>query len=153
MVKLRLRRKGRQHYPVYDIVAVDGRARRDGAYLERLGYMNPNTTPTTVKIDAERAIYWLNVGAQPTDVLRLMMSYEGIMLKRALQFKGVPAEEIEAQVAKHKANALARHSRRKQLRVKRKEDKVKATAKAAEAANAAAAAAAATPATPATPAE
>jgi small subunit ribosomal protein S16 len=132
MVKLRLRRKGSKHHPVYDIVAVDGRAKRDGAFLERLGYYDPNTTPSTFKINHERAIYWLNVGAQPTLVVNNLMSYDGVLLRRALTFKGKPAEEIEELVTKHKQIAIARYERRKALRAKRRIAKKKAEAAAAE---------------------
>lgn len=133
MVKLRLRRKGRAHYPVYDIVAVDGRSRRDGAFIERLGYMNPNTQPSTVNIDPNRALYWLNVGAQPTEVVRDLLSYEGILLRRHLNFKGKSQAEIEEAVNKHKEVVKSRYFRRKELRKKRKVAKVAAAAAAAAA--------------------
>lgn len=122
MVKLRLRRKGRIHLPVYDIVAVDIRKKRDGKYLERLGYYDPNQSPSVIKIDPDRAIYWLNNGAQPTKTVKNLLSYEGVLLKRALGFKDKPTEEIEEEVAKHKEIVKARYFRRKQLRV----DKAKA---------------------------
>lgn len=128
MVKLRLRRKGSKHHPVYDIVAVDARAKRDGAFLERLGYYDPNTTPSTFKIDHGRAIYWLNVGAQPTLVVRNILSYDGVLLRRALSFKGKPEEEINESVEKHKQIAKARYLRRKDLRKKRVAAKKKAEA-------------------------
>ena len=133
MVKLRLRRKGRQHYPVYDIVAVDGRARRDGAFLERLGYFNPNHQPSTININAERALYWLNVGAQPTESVNQILSYEGVLLRRALNFKGKSAVEIDEAVNKHKEVVKARYIRRKELRKKRVEAKAKAKAEEANA--------------------
>lgn len=136
MVKLRLRRKGRIHHAVYDIVAVDGRARRDGAYLERVGFFDPNTTPNTIKIDADRAIYWMNVGAQPTETVNHLLSYEGVLLRRALEFKGLNADEIQAKVSKHKEVAAARYERRRQLRKKREQNKKLAAKKAAEAENA-----------------
>ena len=132
MVKLRLRRKGAKHHPVYDIVAMDGRAKRDGAFLERLGYYDPNTNPSTFKINHDRAIYWLGVGAQPTLVVHNLMSYDGVLLRRQLQFKGKPTEEIETLVEKHKQVALARYARRKDLRKKRIIAKKKAEAAAKE---------------------
>lgn len=116
MVKLRLRRKGRKGYPVYDVVAVDSRRKRDGSYIERLGYYDPNTSPNTVKLDDNRAIYWLNEGAQPTLTVKNIFSYEGVLLKRALLFKGLDEDQIEEQVTKHKENALARHDRLKKSR-------------------------------------
>ncbi|HPO64207.1 MAG TPA: 30S ribosomal protein S16 [Candidatus Kapabacteria bacterium] len=132
MVKLRLRRKGKAHYPVYDVVAVDSRKKRDSDFIERLGYYNPNTSPTTININPDRAIYWLNVGAQPSDVVRSLLSYEGILLKRTLQFKGKTEEEIASEVEKHKVTVLARYRRRKDLRKKREAAKAKQEEKAAE---------------------
>jgi small subunit ribosomal protein S16 len=61
MVKLRLRRRGRKKAPFYDIIAIDGRARRDGASIERVGYIDPMTSPKTVMLNVDRASYWLSV--------------------------------------------------------------------------------------------
>jgi small subunit ribosomal protein S16 len=138
MVKLRLRRKGRAHHPVYDIVAVDSRKKRDADYLERLGFYDPHTKPSTVKVDSDRVIYWLNVGAQPTDVVRSIFQFEGVLLKRAMQFKNKPEVEITEMVEKHKKDAEARYFRLKDLRVKRKENKLIAEATAKKAAEEAA---------------
>lgn len=126
MVKLRLRRKGRMHLPVYDIVAVDGRARRDGAFLDKLGFYDPNTNPNTIKLDAAKALHWLNVGAQPTETVGLLFSYEGILLRKHLAKKGKTADEIEAEVEKHKTVVAARYERRKNLRKERAVAKAKA---------------------------
>jgi len=126
MVKLRLKRKGRAHHPVYDIVAIDSRLRRDGAFIERLGYYDPNTQPSTVKIDPDRAVYWLGVGAQPTLTVKNLMSYEGVLLRKALSSKGKSQTEIEAEITKHKELVRARYFRRKELRKKRIVEKAKA---------------------------
>jgi small subunit ribosomal protein S16 len=139
MVKLRLRRKGRTHYPVYDIIAVDSRKKRDGDFLERLGYYDPHSQPSTISVDPTRAIYWLNVGAQPTDLVRELLSYEGVLLRRTLEFKGKTAEEIENEIEKHKVVAHDRYFRRLELRKKREEAKIKAKADAEAAAAAEAA--------------
>ena len=147
MVKLRLRRKGRIHNPVYDIVAVDVRVKRDGGYIERVGFYDPNVTPSKVNFEADRAIYWLNNGAQPTERVKLLLSYEGVLLRRALQFKGTSEEEILANVEKHKEVAKARYGRRAKLRVQRKIDKIAAEKAAKEAPVVEAAPAAETPAT------
>lgn len=120
MVKLRLRRKGRIHNPVYDVVAVDIRRKRDGKYLERLGYYDPNQKPSTIKIDANSAIKWLNNGAQPTDRVRLLLSYEGILLRRTMEFKGKSEEEIAEAVEKHKMNAASRYEKQLEARKARK---------------------------------
>ncbi len=147
MVKLRLRRRGRKAHPFYDIVAIDGRARRDGAAIERVGYLDPMTSPKNVVLDPARAIYWLNVGAQPTDIVRDILSREGVLLRRTLEFKGKTAEEIETAVAEHKQRANERYLRLKARRKQRGEDRVKAAEEAkrreAEEAERAAAAAAA----------
>lgn len=141
MVKLRLRRKGRKAHAVYDVVAIDSRKRRDGAYIERLGYFDPNSNPNTIEINPERAIYWLNVGAQPTDTVKQLLSYNGILLRRALEFKGKSEEEINAEVEKHLNVVKARYERRAKLRVERKIAKIKADEAAKKAEEAAAAAA------------
>ena len=132
MVKLRLRRRGRKKAPFYDIVAIDGRARRDGASIERVGYINPMTTPKSVTIDTERALYWLNVGAQPTEIVRQILSREGILLRRNLQGKGIAEAEIDAAVAQHTARALARFERLKKRRADRAEAKARAAAQPVE---------------------
>lgn len=129
MVKIRLRRKGRTHYPVYDIVAVDSRKKRDGAFLERIGFYNPNTQPSTIRINMERALFWLNQGAQPTDIVHKLLSYDGVLLARHLKFKGKTDEEIIEYVQKHREIVLARYFRRKELRKKREESKKKQEAK------------------------
>lgn len=119
MVKLRLRRKGRTHKPMYDIVAVDSRKRRDADFIERLGYYNPHTQPSTFSVNNERAIYWLNVGAQPTDMVRNILSYEGALLQRSLEFKGLPKEEIAKRVEEHKEKTAKNYFRLKEQRKKR----------------------------------
>ena len=133
MVKLRLRRRGRKAHPFYDIVAIDGRARRDGAAIERVGYLDPMTSPKNVVLDPARAIYWLNVGAQPTDIVRDILSREGVLLRRHLEFKGKTAEEIETAVEEHKKNATERYERLKARRKERAERKAKAAEDAAKA--------------------
>lgn len=83
-VKLRLQRHGKKGKPFYWLVAADARAKRDGRYLEKLGTYNPNTNPATVVIDIDRAVNWLEKGAQPTDTARTLLSYRGAMLKHHL---------------------------------------------------------------------
>ena len=119
MVKIRLRRKGKKFYPVYDIVAVNSRNRRDGAFIERLGYYDPNTKKSTIKIDHDRAIYWLNNGAKPTDTVRNLLSYDGVLLRRFLLDKGKDAFEINSEVEKHRIIVADRYERRKKLRAER----------------------------------
>ena len=83
-VKLRLQRHGKKGKPFYWLVAADARAKRDGRYLEKLGTYNPNTNPATVVINIDRAVNWLEKGAQPTDTARTLLSYRGAMLKHHL---------------------------------------------------------------------
>ncbi len=145
MVKLRLRRKGRIRKPFYDIVAIDGRKKRDGAYIEQVGTYDPMTTPSTVLINHDRAMYWLGVGAQPTDRVRAILSFDGVLLRRNLLGKGKSAEEAEAAVVEHRELTLRRYNRHKYNRAQ-KALKAEQAAAAAAAAAAAEAEAAATPA-------
>lgn len=125
MVKLRLKRRGRTHYPFYDIIAIDSRARRDGAYIDKIGFYDPHTKPSTIKIDPDKAIYWLDVGAQPTEIVNNLFRYEGVWLRIYLRSKGKNQVEIEEAVNLHKQVATARYHRRKQLRKKREAEKAK----------------------------
>lgn len=83
--KIRLQRRGRKDYPFYHIVIADSRAPRDGKFIEKIGTYNPNLNPAVVNLDFEKALYWLNVGAQPTDTARNILSREGVLLKKHLQ--------------------------------------------------------------------
>ena len=150
MVKLRLRRKGRIRKPFYDIVAIDGRKKRDGAYIEQVGTFDPMTQPSTANINHERAMYWLSVGAQPTDRVRSILSFDGVLLRRNLLGKGKPAEEVEAAVVAHRENALKRYHREK-FNIKQKALAAEAAAKKAAEAAAEAEAAAKAPAEEAAP--
>ncbi|MCK4653283.1 MAG: 30S ribosomal protein S16 [Candidatus Cloacimonetes bacterium] len=100
MVKLRLKRMGTIDKPFYRIVAVDSRKKRDGAYLESLGYYDPKTDPLTLKVDMEKAINWLKVGAQPSDTVRSLFRKAGVMQKwHNIRF-GVKAEESKPEKKK-----------------------------------------------------
>ena len=97
--KIRLQRHGRKNHAFYPIVIADSRAPRDGKFIERIGSYNPNTNPATISLNFERALYWVNVGAQPTDTARRILSQEGVLLMKHLQGgvkKGAFSEE-EAQ--------------------------------------------------------
>ncbi len=83
-VKIRLQRHGKKGYPFYHIVVADSRAPRDGRFIERLGLYNPNTNPATVEINVDKAVNWLNNGAQPTDTARAILSYKGVLYRRHL---------------------------------------------------------------------
>ncbi len=83
--KIRLQRHGRKGYAFYPIVVADSRAPRDGRFIERIGSYNPNTNPATISLDFDRALYWVEVGAQPTDTVRSILSKEGVMLMKHLR--------------------------------------------------------------------
>ena len=83
--KIRLQRRGHKDYAFYPIVIADSRAPRDGRFIERIGSYNPNTNPATITLNFERALYWLNVGALPTQTVRAILSQEGVMLMKHLQ--------------------------------------------------------------------
>ncbi len=84
-VKIRLARHGRKKKPMYSIVVADSRSKRDGRYIEKLGTYNPNTNPATIDLNDEKAFDWVMKGAQPTDTVKAMLSYRGVMLKKHLQ--------------------------------------------------------------------
>lgn len=77
MLKIRLRRMGAKKAPFYRIIVADSRAPRDGAFVEELGYYNPLTDPAEIKVNNERAQYWLKNGAQPTDTVRGLLKKSG----------------------------------------------------------------------------
>jgi len=83
-VKIRLSKKGRKKLPYYHIVVADSRAPRDGKFVERIGLYNPQTNPATIELNFDRALDWLQKGAQPTDTCRAIMSEKGVMLKKHL---------------------------------------------------------------------
>lgn len=96
MVKIRLARRGRKKLSLFDVVVADARAPRDGKFIEKIGTYNPGTSPATIELAEDRAFHWLMVGAQPSDTVRAMLSYKGIMFKRHLQIgvnKGALTQE------------------------------------------------------------
>src|SRR5688572_14549514 len=96
MVKIRLARRGRKKLAMYDVVVADARAPRDGRFIEKIGTYNPLTNPATIDIKDDRAFHWVMNGAQPSDTVKAMLSYRGIMLKKHLQIgviKGALTQE------------------------------------------------------------
>ncbi|MDQ7040667.1 MAG: 30S ribosomal protein S16 [Rhodothermus sp.] len=102
-VRLRLRRLGRRNLPIFAIVAADARAPRDGRFIEDLGRYYPLHEPATVELKADRVLYWLERGAQPTETVASILRREGIMLALHLRRKGKSEEEIQQAVAEHRA--------------------------------------------------
>lgn len=103
-VKIRLQRHGRKGYAYYHIVIADSRAPRDGKFIERIGSYNPNTNPATIDLKFERALYWINVGAQPTDTTRNILSEEGVLMMKHLQ-GGVKKGAFDQAEAEKRFNA------------------------------------------------
>ena len=99
-VKIRLARRGRKKAAQFDIVVADARAPRDGRFIEKLGTYDPNTNPASINFDADKAFDWIMKGAQPTDTVRAMLSYRGVLYRKHLQLgviKGAIAQEVADQ--------------------------------------------------------
>ena len=95
-VKIRLQRHGKKDKAFFHIVVADGRAPRDGKFIEKLGVYNPNTNPASIDLNFDSSLNWLMKGAQPTDTCRAILSYKGIMMKKHLQLgviKGALTQE------------------------------------------------------------
>lgn len=103
-LKIRLARRGRRKMAIYDVVIADARAPRDGRFIEKIGSYNPNTDPATIAINNDRALKWLMNGAQPTETVKAMLSYRGVMLKKHLQI-GVVKGAISQEQADEKFEA------------------------------------------------
>lgn len=84
-VKIRLARRGRKKAAQFDIVVADSRSPRDGRFIEKLGTYDPNTNPATINFDGEKAFSWIMKGAEPTDTVRAMLSYRGVLYRKHLQ--------------------------------------------------------------------
>ena len=151
-VKIRLARRGRKKMPIYDIVVADARSPRDGKFIEKIGQYNPHATPAILSLKSDRALYWLQVGAQPTDTTRKILSVNGVMIKKHLQIgvdKGAITQEQADEKfatwvsAKEEARAIkisklnsskeASKSAAFEAERKKKEDKAAAIKKAEEA--------------------
>jgi small subunit ribosomal protein S16 len=134
--KIRLQRFGKKGKPFYHVVVADARAPRDGKFIERLGSYNPNTNPATIEINFEKALDWVNKGAQPTDTCRAILSYKGVMYKKHLEGgvkKGaLTAEQAEAKFAEWLQSKEGKIEGKKDSLTKSK-DEVKKAALAAEA--------------------
>ncbi|MDP8233104.1 MAG: 30S ribosomal protein S16 [Candidatus Zophobacter franzmannii] len=96
MVKLRLKRMGARNAPFYRIVAVDARVKRDGKYLEAIGWYDPKPEPFKIQVDREIALKWLRTGAQPTETVRSLLRRAGVLEvwhKEKEANRTAPAEE------------------------------------------------------------
>jgi small subunit ribosomal protein S16 len=120
MVKIRLARRGRKKLAMFDVIVADARAPRDGRFIEKLGTYNPLTTPATINLNDEKAFDWLMKGAQPSDTVKAMLSYRGIMMRKHLQI-GV----IKGAITQEQADAkLAEWLKGKEAKIQAKREKV-----------------------------
>ncbi|GAB4126614.1 MAG: 30S ribosomal protein S16 [Raineya sp.] len=109
-VKIRLARRGKKKYAMYDVVVADSRSPRDGRFIEKIGTYNPNTNPATINLNEAKAFEWVMNGAVPTDTVKAMLSYRGILFKKHLQvgvLKGaITQEQADAKLAAWKENKM-----------------------------------------------
>jgi small subunit ribosomal protein S16 len=102
--KIRLQRHGKKAYAFFHIVVSDGRAPRDGKFIEKIGTYNPNTNPATIEIDMDSAFNWIKDGAQPTDTCRAILSYKGVLMRhhlhRGVEKGALTQEQADAKLAK-----------------------------------------------------
>ena len=128
--KIRLQRGGHKGYAVYRVVVADTKAPRDGRFTEKLGIYNPNTNPATVLINFKRALHWVEVGAQPTDTTRKVLSMAGVyMMKHLLQ--GVKKGAFDQAEAQKRFDAWMENKQKSNDAIKAKDiDAKKAFAKA-----------------------
>ena len=122
---IRLTRMGRKKRPFYRIVVVDSRVRRDGAYIEKLGYYNPFVEPYEVKLDHDKTIAWLGKGAGMSDTARGLLRNEGVLFRWHLEKAGTDLGEIESKVEEFRS----RHGAKVEA-VRSKQADAAATAKA-----------------------
>ncbi|NNF01342.1 MAG: 30S ribosomal protein S16 [Bacteroidia bacterium] len=102
--KIRLQRHGKKGSPYFHIVVADSRAKRDGKYIERIGSYNPNVNPALIELDNDKALDWLDKGAQPSDTARAILSYRGVMYRKHLM-RGVRKGALTEEQAQEKYEA------------------------------------------------
>ncbi len=129
--KIRLQRRGRKGYAFYSIVIADARAPRDGKFTEKIGTYNPNTNPATVDLNFDRALYWVEVGAQPTDTVRNILSREGVYLMKHLK-GGVKKGAFDEAAAQKKFDAWKADKQKGLEKIAAEEAKAKKDAAAKE---------------------
>ncbi len=122
--KIRLQRKGKKGQPFYHIVIADGRAPREGRFIERIGTYNPLTKPAEIELNFDKAIDWMQKGAQPTDTVRAILSYKGVLYKFHL-LKGVKKGAMTPEQAEEKFQVWASEKQAK-IVGKMREDDLKA---------------------------
>jgi small subunit ribosomal protein S16 len=127
-VKIRLQRHGSKKRPFYFIVVADGRAPRDGKFIQKIGTYNPLTVPATIQVDRQKALDWLHKGAQPTDTVRRILSFKGVLYLKHL-LRGVKLGLFDDATAmtkfqswheEHEANTRRRQEEHKRSRAPKK---------------------------------
>jgi small subunit ribosomal protein S16 len=127
-VKIRLQRHGSKKRPFYFIVIADARSPRDGKFIQKLGSYNPLTVPATIQIDRQKALDWLQKGAQPTDTVRRILSFKGVLFLKHL-LRGVSLglfdeaaamEKFTAWSAEHDANVEKRQVASKKAKLEKR---------------------------------
>lgn len=135
-VKIRLTRRGRKSQAIYDVVVADARSPRDGKFIDKIGRYNPNVNPAFIELDEGKAFDWVMKGAQPTDTVRAMLSYRGVMYKKHLQVgvnKGaITQEEADKKFAAWQEEKLAKVEAKKDNLAKDTASKAKARKEAEE---------------------
>lgn len=119
-VRLRLRRMGKKKQPYYRIVAIDSRAARNGKYIESLGTYDPRQKPAAVQLVEERAQYWLDQGAKPSDTVFGILQRKGVLLRRHLKAAGTDDAKIQEEVQKWEMVQADKLKRREAAQVQRK---------------------------------
>ena len=117
--KIRLQRKGKKAQPFYHIVIADGRAPRDGRFIEKIGTYDPLTNPATIELDFDKALDWLQKGAQPSDTAKAILSYKGVMYKKHLAGGVKKGAFDEAEAAKRLDNWIAEKEAKIQAKIDR----------------------------------
>ena len=123
-VKLRLQRHGSKKRPFYFIVVADARAPRDGKFIQKVGTYNPLTVPATIQLDRQKALEWLHKGAQPTDTVRRILSFKGVLylkhllrgVKLGLFDEATAMTKFQAWHEEHEANIRRRNDEHRQKR-------------------------------------
>jgi small subunit ribosomal protein S16 len=131
-VKMRLQRHGSKKRPFYFIVVADGRSPRDGKFIQKLGTYNPLTVPASIQIDRQKALDWLQKGAQPTDTVRRILSFKGVLyLKHLLRGVGLglfdeamAMEKFTKWSSEHEAHVVKRQGANKKARSDRRDQPV-----------------------------
>ena len=129
--KIRLQRGGRKGYAFYGIVIADVRAPRDGKFTEKIGTYNPNTNPATVDLNFDRALYWVETGAQPTDTVRNILKSEGVYMMKHLR-GGVKKGAFDEATAQPKFDAWKENKLKGFEAIREKDAKTKKDAEKAE---------------------